>query len=175
MTLNEMMDRFRVASRELFNHFFHVSGASSGTSPEPASTSAADGEDAYDLEVRFSRVEEVLFENLVCEPAKLKHVGYGSLQAEIRVKFRGDFGPVMLSGEVNGSWDLPVREMTRDARFLFIKFFDWDILGIRDNSYVLVQVDDWPSHPEAVGKKALIESQDVYFVLAGPPSQQTTD
>lgn len=172
MTLNERMNRFRVASRELFNHFFHVSGASAGTSGAPPNASSADGDDPWDLERRFSYVEEVLFDQLVCEPAKLTHVQYGDLQTEILVELSSDLCPIMLSAGP-GSWDFPVREVTRDARLVFFKFFDWDILAYRDNRCVLVQVDDWPSHPEAVGKQALIESHYVHFVLAAHAGHQT--
>jgi hypothetical protein len=176
MTLDEMMNRFRVASRELFNNFFHVAGATSGTSWMPLDASTADGDDAYDLEIRFSHVEEVLFESLVCAPAKLTHVGYNHLQPEILVELDSELCPIMLNREINsGSWDFPVCEVTREARLIFIRFFDWDILDYRNNGYVLVQVDAWPSHPETVGKEALIESQYVHFVRAASPDRQTTD
>ena len=143
----------------MFNHFFHVSGAtgqSSGASPDAP---AADGGEAWDLEVRFSHVEEVLFEKLVCEPARLTHAPYGSLQSEILVELNSDVCPIMLNREVNSDyWDFPIREVTRDARLLFFRFFDWDVLAYRDNRYVLVQIDSWPSHPEAVGKQDLVEA-----------------
>src|SRR6266852_6480227 len=86
MAPNEMMNRFRLASPELFNHFFHVSGATGQSSGAPPDAPAADGGEAWDLELRFSHVEEVLFEKLVCEPARLTHAPYGSLQSEILVE-----------------------------------------------------------------------------------------
>ena len=170
MTLNEMMNMFRLASRELFNHFFHVSNVTDefGVPIKPYSNGARD------VEERFSHVQEVLFENLVCEPAKLTHLAYGTLQPEILVELRSDFCSIMLNREINsGYWDFPLREVTRDARLHFITFFDWDNLDYRDNRYVRVQVADWPSHPEAVGKDALIESQYVHFVLAASAVRQT--
>ncbi len=173
MTLNEMMNRFRVASRELFNHFFHVSGATGEAAGAPPNASGAEGGDAWDFEMRFSHVEEVLFEKMVCEPARLTHVGYGSVQPEIVVELDSDFCPIMLNREVNsGNWDFPLREVTRDARMVFLRFFDWDILAYRDNRYVRVRVEHWPSHPEAVGKQALIESQYVHFVRAVSPGER---
>jgi hypothetical protein len=173
MTLDEMMNRFRVASRELFNHFFRVSGATGEVGAPPIAPGAA-GSDAWDLVDRFSHVQEVLFENLVCEPAKLTHLAYGTLQPEILVELRSDFCSIMLNREINsGYWDFPLREVSRDARLFFITFFDWDNLDYRDNRYVRVQVADWPSHPEAVGKDALIESHYVHFVLAASAVRQT--
>lgn len=174
MTLNDMMNRFRLASRELFNHFFHVSGATGRGAPPDAP--AADGGEAWDLEMRFSHVEQVLFEKLVCEPARLTHAPYGGLQPEILVQLNSDFCPIMLNREVNsGYWDFPIREVTRDARLLFFRFFDWDVLAYRDNRYVLVRVDDWPSHPETAGKQALIETQYLHFVHAASRREKTTD
>ena len=176
MAPNEMMNRFRLASRELFNHFFHVSGATGQSSRAPLDSPAADGGEAWDLEVRFSHVEEVLFEKLVCEPARLTHAPYGSLQSEILVELNSDVCPIMLNREVNsGYWDFPIREVTRDARLLFFRFFDWDVLAYRDNRYVLVQIDSWPSHPEAVGKQALVEAQYVHFVHAASRCEGTAD
>lgn len=172
MTLDEMMKRFRVASRELFNHFFHVSTVTD----EAGAPLKGHSNEAWDFEERFSHVEDALFENMVCQPAKLTHVVYGILQPEIIVEFTGDFCPIMLNREINsGYWDFPLREVTRDARLSFIKFFDWDNVDYHDNRYVLVQVDDWPSHTEAIGKQALIDSHYVHFVAAASPTPQTTD
>jgi hypothetical protein len=167
MTLDEMMNRFRVASRELFNHFFHVSITDETGAPLKA---------AWDSQERFSHVQDVLFENMVCESAELTHAAYGTLQPEILVELRSDFCPIMLNREFNsGYWDFPLREVTRDARLLFIRFFDWDNLDYHDNRYVLVQVGDWPSHSETLGKQALIESHYVRFVRAASSDRQTTD
>ena len=70
--------------------------------------------------MRFSHVEEVLFEKLVCEPARLTHAPYGSLQSEILVELNSDVCPIMLNREVNlGYWDFPIREVTRDGRPVF--------------------------------------------------------
>jgi hypothetical protein len=166
MALNEMMRRFRVASRELFNHYFRVSMVARDV-VAVADVSAADDDDPWDVVDRFSHVEDVLFEELVSGPAKLTHVSYGDLQPEILVEVSSDFCPIMLNREVeSGYWDFPIHEVTREARLLFFRFFDWDRLDYHDNQYVVVQVADWPAHPEAVGKKALIESRYVHFLSA---------
>lgn len=135
MALNEMMNRFRLTSHELFNHFFYISGATGQSSGAPPDAPAADGGVAWDLDVRFSHVEEVLFEKLVHEPARLTDAPYGSLQSEILVELNSDFCPIMLNREVNsGYWDSPIREVTRDARLLFFRLFDWDVLAYHDNA-----------------------------------------
>jgi hypothetical protein len=65
MTLDEMMNRFRLASRELFNHYFRLpdTGEASGTQPDAPSE---EGGGAWDLEMRFSHVERMLFDKMVC-------------------------------------------------------------------------------------------------------------
>jgi hypothetical protein len=175
MTLDERMNRFRLGSRELFNHFFHVPAATDEASALPAGTSSAYNDEACDMEARFSDVEAVLFEKLVIEPAQLNQVEYKDPHPQIVVKLNSKQCPVMLNREVSsGYWDFPIREVTDDARLLFIRFFDFDVLSYRDNRYVWVQVDDWPSRPETAGKHALVETQYVHFVVASSTSQPTT-
>jgi hypothetical protein len=154
MDLNEIMNRFRLASRELFNGFFHVT--------DPLNHSAV----AWRLEERFSSVEQLLFDKLVSEPASLPAIRYGDLQPSVHVILRdGGIAPIMLNrGIDSGHWDHPVTQATPDARLQFVRFFDWDELDYRDNRYVRIIVGDWPSQPDTIGKHGLIESQYVKFV-----------
>jgi hypothetical protein len=77
----------------------------------------------------------------------------------------GETAPIMLNRETSsGYWDHPVTEVTRQAELCFLAFFDWDQLGYKDNRYVRIRVNRWPSHPEVVGKDALIDTQYVRFV-----------
>lgn len=153
--INELMNRFRLASRELFNHFFRV--------PDPYK-----GDDGWTLKQRFLEVQAILFQKLVTEPASLPNTKYGDAQVGVLVKLRSDANvPIMLNREIDsGYWDYAVREATPDARLSFLCFFDWDQLDYQDNRYVRVRVESWPSHPETVGKHALIESQYVRFTMA---------
>jgi hypothetical protein len=156
MGMDESMKRFRLASRELYNNFFHVL--------EPYHN------DGWLFEERFSAVQILLFEKLVSEPEGLSGTEYGDVQNEIVVKLAGyDSVPIMINREVNsGYWDHPIREVINEARLLFINFFDWDQLDYRDNRYVRVQIDSWESHPDTAGKHALIESHHVQFVKEQP-------
>lgn len=151
INVDEMMNQFRLASRELFNHFFRIPDAYNNN--------------GWLLEERFSDVQNILFQKLVTEPASLSDTTYGNLQPEILVELRSsESAPIMVNREVeSGYWDYPIKEITKDARLLFVSFFDWDQLDYRDNRYVRLQIDSWPSHPEASGKQALIESQYVRF------------
>jgi hypothetical protein len=150
MNLDDSMKSFRLASRGLFNRFFLVD--------DPYKN------DGWALEDRFSQVEAVLFEQLVAVPHGLVGCAYGIHQPAIRVALGQDFAPVMINREIDsGYWDHPVRELTRDAGLSFVRFFDWDLLAVRDNAYVRVNIDDWSSQPGAVGKHALVATQSVVF------------
>ena len=152
MEFDALLNRFRVASRELFNQFFRVD--------DPYNN-----EDAWALEESYGEVESLLFQKLVLEPADLSLIPYGTLHPNIRVELRhSDFAPIMLNRELHcGYWDFPLEEVTREARLAFISFFDWDQLDYRDHRYIRVQVTEWPSQPSVIGKHALIETHYVRF------------
>ncbi len=151
MSIDENMRRFRIAGRELFNAYFRVE--------DPWNN------DGWKLEERFSEVESILFDVLVARPCGMTSTRYGELQPEIEVALKGsEFAPVMINRESDsGYWDFPVHRMTKSGRLAFIRFFDWDLLAIRDNHYVRARIEEWPEHPECVGKHALIETQYVVF------------
>jgi hypothetical protein len=151
MHLDAALNQFRLASRELFNHYFRASAAD---------------DDAWLLVERFREIEEVLFQKLVTEPAALAGVRYGDPQSDIVVSLRNgmDAAPIMLNRDVDsGYWDHPLSQVTQGAKMAFVSFFDWDQLGHRDNQFVRVQLLDWSEHPEVIGKHALIESHNVLF------------
>ncbi|UGY16731.1 hypothetical protein [Bradyrhizobium septentrionale] len=149
--LNELMVRFRIASREIFNQFFRVEGPYEN--------------DGWSFEQRFSEVEAILFDKMVAEPASLGNASYGSVTSAISVELRiGKSVPAMINREINsGYWDHPIGAVTADAQLQFISFFDWDRLNYRDNQYVRVCIARWPSHKEMEGKEALLEAQYVQF------------
>lgn len=153
-TLDDLMNRFRLASRELFNGFFFVQ--------DPYTN------DGWIWEERFRVTERVLFASLVSEPAGIDAAEYGSVQFNILVQLRhGRTAPILLNRDVDsGYWDYPLRELNEGVSLAFMSFFDWDALAYRDNRYVRVQVKDWPEHTEVVGKHALVESHYVRFVEA---------
>lgn len=146
------MNRFRTASRELFNQYFRVEN--------PYNDS-----DAWALEERFSEIEELLFEKMVLEAADIPSVVYGFVNPSIQVALKGTAAPAMLNRDIDsGYWDYPLQEITQDVRLAFVSFFDWDQLGFRDNTYVRVQIADWQAHPETVGKHAFIALLYVEFI-----------
>jgi hypothetical protein len=152
MDVDELMQQFRLASREIFNHYFRIA--------DPYKNNG------WALESRFKDVQELLFQKLVAEPTSLSHVKYGDVQPNIGVELSvGDSAPIQLNRESDsGYWDHPIDEVQKGVRLNFISFFDWDQLNYRDNRYVRAYVADWPGHPELIGKNALIESHYVLFV-----------
>jgi len=151
MTLDDSVNAFRLASRELFNGYFKVA-------------------DPYEnggwlLEERFSAVEEVLFEQLVSEPHSLPEGRYGSGQVAVAVELKSsDRAPIMVNrSQDSGYWDHPLVQVTKDVKLSFLRFFDWDQVGTKDNQYVRVVIVDWPTHPEVAGFHALIEAQYVVY------------
>jgi hypothetical protein len=146
-SVDEALESFRLASRELFNGFFRVTH-------DPFANGG------WALLERFERVEEVLFEQMVAPACTSGAQRYGQAQPSISVALRaGDVAPIMINREVDsGYWDHPVNLLTRDASLRFVRFFDWDQLGPRDNRYLRVVVQSWPGRPEVEGKHALVES-----------------
>ena len=146
--LDSSVQSFRRASRALFNAYFR---------PQPA-----EFEQAWAWEERFSIVEAELFAQMIDTSNELGLKRYGEPQDHISVMLRqpADFAPIMVNRDVDsGYWDHPLREFTREVELRFVRFFDWDLVAVRDNQYVRVVIKDWPGHPESVGKHALVEAQ----------------
>jgi hypothetical protein len=149
------MNKFRLASRDLFNHFFYVA--------DPYNNRQL----AWLQEERFRDIQAVLFQKQVVEPMFLNTVEeYGRPQPNILVEPNNNHAiPIMLNREINtGYWDYPLKEVDANARLFFVCFFDWDQLNYRDNRYVCIQVNQCLTHSEIVGKHGLIESQYVRFI-----------
>jgi hypothetical protein len=155
MSFDDLMKQFRLASRELFNHYFRISDSHV--------------DDQWVSVERFRELQSLLFRKLVSETASLDICLYGDVQPGIMVELRDGVSaaPIMLNRDIDsGYWDHPLVEVPGGAGLVFLSSFDWDQMYYRDNQYTRVQVRSWSSHPEVVGKHALIESQYVRFVKA---------
>ena len=155
VSVDVRMERFRLASQLVFNSYF---------------LGDARAEDGWDAHRRFSRVENVLFDELVLVPLGLATDGYRRRQAGLRVVRRHQEPlPVMLNRHVDsGYWDHPIDSLTSDAVLEFVEFFDWDYTNAaRDNIYVRAAIASWPGHEDLVGKHLLVEAAHVTFALAG--------
>jgi len=151
MNLDDRMNRFRLASRELRNHYFR----------------SDDPDNPWVAVQRFDEVERVLFENMVSAPLGLPTNRYKNVNPNIVVVPGGSFGvPIMINRgkDVNhGYWDHPTTRIDANAKLLFVRFFDWDEMGYMDNQYVMVLIAECSSDPDLIGRYALIESQYVRF------------
>lgn len=152
--LNQSLNQFRLASRELFNTYFldHLAEDPTG----------------WEYLEHFGFVEESLFSALVAVPNGLKQVVYGFPQPEIVARVTSQCGaPIMLNREIDsGYWDDPVVSASASAMFTFQSFFDWDQVGVKDHRYARVIVLSWPGKEELTGKHALIETQYVVYERA---------
>ena len=156
MDLDQLMNRFRLASRHLCNHYFHP----------------PDWDDnEWNVVEYFEEVERLLFENLVLCPAGLDLIEYGQPNPNIVVALRrpGDV-PIMINrdrGAASGYWDHPTKTIASTTAMIFVEFFDWDQLAYRDHRYAHVVITAHPSLAELVGHHALIETQYVRYVKVG--------
>jgi hypothetical protein len=161
--MDRSINKFRLASRELFNTYFRESIAE------------------YDPEWEFFEniqfVEESLFKALVTVPNRINEIVYGLPQTEIIVKSSGEFGiPLMLNREIDcGYWDYPITVAASNTSFTFVKFFDFDPMGCMDNRYVRVIVREWPERADLIGKHALIETQYITYEKVSSENTQLTN
>ncbi len=169
MDIHRSMIWFRLASRELFNHYFAV----------PSDPQREDF--TYEYYEGFDEVEQTLFEKLVIKPCSVPCLDPGYkygidphpfIRVRLPISNAGEemtdepsVGTIMFNREINsGYWDHPLYRFTNEATLLYVCYFDWNSMHSRDNSYVRVQVSEWPSHPEVIGKHALVEAYQVQYV-----------
>ena len=155
MTIDRSMNRFRLASRELFNQYFRID--------DPYENNG------WDLEEDFSQIEQLLFQKLVAEKYGLPTSSYGRTQKAIVVKPITDGCPWMLNRELpvaHGYWDYPDAKFLQSIHAEFVRFFDFDWLAYRDYRYVMVFVSTAPGLQEIENRYALVETQYVRYSLA---------
>ena len=158
--IDEQMNKFRIASRELFNNFFRIDDPYKSDRQQLAWLNVE----------RFEEVQAMLFQELVTEPLSIDAVRYGLLQKNIWVVSRDNCDtPVMINRDMDkpsGYWDYPLKIVKGEFRLLFSSFFDWeDQLDYRDNRYICALVDHSAAHPDIVGRYALIEWHYVKIIL----------
>jgi hypothetical protein len=158
MNIDDLINKFRIASRELFNNYFRIEYP----------WEKENQEEAWYRQQRYAEVEKMLWQQLVLDMAEIDGPGYEATEAhpKIRLRIKSELGPIMLNREFHsGYWDYPVKEVTDKAVFGLIGFFDFDNLSIRDNQYARAKVLDWPAHPETIGKHALLDANNVVYFL----------
>lgn len=151
--LHWSIGRFRLASRELFNHYFLFPDRSQ--------------HEQYLAIEQFRDVEQILFKGMVTLPCGLREIRYGHVQGEIAVHAQSTANPcpVMVNREISsGYWDFPIDVMPKDADLRFVSFFDWAQLAPQDHQYVRATIFEWPGSKDLKGKHVLIETRYVEFL-----------
>ncbi|HEY9732845.1 MAG TPA: hypothetical protein V6C89_13085 [Drouetiella sp.] len=146
--MNEDMNAFRRASRELFNNHFR-----------PVES---DGHEAWLAVERFQIVEAVLFEQLVTVPNSIEKVPYGEVQPKIEVvlRFSTDVPAFIKENAETPEWEHPTEKtLGPDALLGFVSFYDFESPNVCiDNQYVMVKILGHATKPDLVGKFALLYS-----------------
>jgi len=70
--------------------------------------------------------------------------------------------PIMIEnpreGYGNGYWDHPIGAVRpEDVELKYIEYFDWDMLGIREYRYYMVEILRFEGHPELERRRALLD------------------
>ena len=160
MKLDPLINRFRLASRELYNNHFSI---------EPP-----EDFDAWDWCENFYDVERALFRALVIHPSPLSKAEYGARNQQIRVVSQTDTTPILinrLDDRQHGYWDCPINQIDRTAVLQFVYFFDFDRSKPKDNQYAMVWIESFPGHEIVSGRYALIEHQYVSYEYVDSRSQ----
>lgn len=150
--LDEGINRFRFASRELYNNFFRASY-----------------EEDYELwclmKDGFQEVQKTLFERMIEIPFGLDHYSYGmEAQLNVEVKVDQESMSVMLNRGINtGYWDYPLTKIPGEYILVFREFFDFNTNVYLDHGYTKVEVLKSSDYPDIVGKHGLIETIDAFF------------
>src|SRR5712664_1003199 len=103
MEMNELVSRFRLASRDVRNRYFHPPDWD---------------ENEWDVMEWFEEVERALFESLVLCPAGLDNIDYGTPNPNIVVALTTVGVPIMVNrerGGASGYWDHPVKTIDTSA------------------------------------------------------------
>ncbi|TRD13894.1 hypothetical protein FEV53_19190 [Palleronia caenipelagi] len=158
LNITPLLDRFRLASRELYNNHFMF--------PSPQELGAWDWRENFDF------AENALFKAMVIYPSPLSPAEYGPKNSQILVSPNTDTTPAFINreyGKSHGYWDCPITEIDRTATLYFACFFDFDIERQMDNQYALTWIEQWPKNEGLIGRYALIEHQylSYYFDIDG--------
>jgi hypothetical protein len=152
---------YREAARHLWNSAFYRPNA------------YLEGDVAWDRRDAFGRVAEELFTAMILEPLGVTdrrlppESAYSPAPlACFEVIPSAPGVPIMINraSPRTGYWDDPVtRVAPGDACLQFVKFFDWDELGLRDFQYAEMVIAEFAAHAELAGRYALMEFSFAIF------------
>jgi len=161
---------FREAARHLWNSsFYRPSGHRRGDA-------------AWDERDAFSRVATELFAAMVTESLgatserlpPMWEAAPDALPSFVVQPSSASGAPIMINraSPRTGFWDDPVSQVTpAEATMHFVRFFDWDELGLRDFQFIEARIASFPSQPQVVGRYALIEFGYATIHFIGPGAE----
>ena len=156
---------YREAARHLWNSAFYRPGLH------------REGNAAWDRRDAFGRVAEELFTALILDPLGVTDrrlppesaFSPSPLTCFEVMPSAAPGVPIMINraSPRTGYWDDPVTRVSPgDVRMQFVRFFDWDQLGLRDFQYAEVVIVESAVHPGLVGRYALMECHYAIFTFS---------
>jgi hypothetical protein len=147
--VNEIVQRYRLALRDVWNHYFWVD-------PD-----LQNWESVY----AYRKLHLSMFAALVAHPLDLGEVSYvfGPGFFVVPISERSEFANIQVnvakpSRPDEGIWKPVAGPFDGDkARFTLIDFFDWSPLDYIDLRYYVVLIERLDGHEEYVGTHALVE------------------
>jgi hypothetical protein len=121
----------------------------------------------------FRDLADKLFDVLVCRPLDIFGSGLLGMATAGRIRIVPNIAsgcPILIRrprpGTNNAYWDDPVNVVTpAEADLRFVGYFDFDVCGRRDLRYFEVKILRFDSHPELLGRQALVEINDAIAEL----------
>lgn len=159
--VTEHFDRCRECVRELWNNYFRKTESYDPT--------------GIDFDT-FDQVRQLLFDALVVSRIEAGSDDEGGLPERFLVVPRPQDGIRILvrrpDDDGNAYWDaFDGRVSAHQVVLAFVDFFDWESVGFTDLRYYLVEVLDWPSMPNFVGRQALVDVTHAGVFIKSPLRQ----
>ena len=123
-------------------------------------------EDDWNVQDQYANIASQLFGVFV-----LRSIGYNNVELPkeyetgveplscLYVVPSGDEASIFINRSTppGGYWDEIVRSvMVGEAEMKFVRYFDFDVMGIRDLEYYLVRITSFDKHPHLIGRNALM-------------------
>jgi hypothetical protein len=150
---------YRECARHLWNIYFR-----------PIAQTRGSLDDTWDVRDQFDEIARALFSSLVLQPLNVSGAELALAASSEPLPLHGfrivpgtEHGvPIFINRDLprSGYWDYllsVVRPTDVDLRLL--RFFDFDQIGYRDFKYYEVLIAASETHPEVVGRAALIECE----------------
>jgi hypothetical protein len=125
-------------------------------------------ERAWDIRDEFDEISRSIFSSLVLNPLGIFNCKISAASSakplalpNFQIVPNSESGaPILINRDLprSGYWDHPISEVKpSDVELHLLRFFDFDELNFRDFRYYEVVIQASKTHPEIIGRVALIE------------------